>query len=99
MFSYHANTGLTVDIRMPAGAESFDRMETMDETKPDNNDPHCENGAANHVGEEDAHGEAAAAGEEIERLAPLPIPVSTRPTLNSLTSGSVPMTQCHGLFF
>jgi len=72
---------------MPAGAESFDRMETMDETKPDNNDPHCENGAANHVGEEDAHGEAAAAGEEIERLAPLPIPVSTRPTLNSLTSG------------
>ena len=69
----------------------------MDESKPDNNDPHCENGAANHDGEEDSHEEAAAAAEEIDRLAPLPIPISTRPTLNSLTSGSVPMIQCHGI--
>ena len=93
MFCYHTHIGLAVDICVAAGAESFDRMENTDESKPDN-DPHCENGAANHGCEEDSHEDAAAAAEENERLAPLPTPIS-RSTLNRLTSGSVPMIQCH----
>ena len=77
------------------GAESFDRKEIMEESKPVNNDPHCEDGADNRVGgEEVSHEDATsgAAAEEIEELSPLPI--SIRPTLNSLTSGTVPMIQC-----
>ena len=55
-------------------------METFDEVKPDTNDPPCE-------GVEESSLEDAE--KEIGRLTPLPFPISTRPNLNSLTSGSV----------
>ena len=57
-------------------------METFDEAKPDINDPPCE-------GSEESSLEDARAEEKIGRLTPLPFPISTRPNLNSLTSGSV----------
>jgi len=53
-------------------------METFDEAKPDTNNPPCEGGEESSL--EDAE-------KEIGRLAPLPFPISTRPNLNSLTSG------------
>jgi len=55
-------------------------METFDEAKPDINDPPCE-------GSEESSLEVSRAEEEIGRLTPLPFPISTRPNLNSLTSG------------
>ena len=66
-------------------------MEFMDESKPDEEDPNYEDGPANHVGSEDVAREdtAAAAAEEIKE--PSPLPISVRPTLNSLTSGTVPV--------
>ena len=93
LFCYHPNTGLTVDFQVPAGAESYHTncwiMESTDESKPDNIDPPCEDGAANHGGEKEEL-EGATAEEDVERLAPLPFPISTRANLNSLTTGSVP---------
>ena len=63
-------------------------MESLDEPKHDTNDPPYEGDAAKHGGAEGSL-EDATAEEEIGKLSPLPLPISTRPNLNSLTLGSL----------